>query len=216
MTSKDQQLQRLIDGGVVAIIRAETSAGLLKVVEAIDKGGVKAVEVTMTTPKAIETIAAVAEQYRGDVLVGVGTVLDAETARSAILAGAQFVVSPILSEEVIKMAKRYSKIVVPGAFTPTEIVKAWEYGADIVKVFPTSSVGPEYIKDLKGPLPYIAMLPTGGVTLENAGDFIKAGAIALAVGGNLAGKKAIAEGRYEEITKNARRFVEAVKQARMK
>ncbi len=216
MTSKDQQLQRLIDGGVVAIIRAETSAGLLKVVEAIDKGGVKAVEVTMTTPKAIETIAAVAEQYRGDVLVGVGTVLDAETARSAILAGAQFVVSPILSEEVIKMAKRYSKIVVPGAFTPTEIVKAWEYGADIVKVFPTSSVGPEYIKDLKGPLPYIAMLPTGGVTLENAGDFIKAGAIALAVGGNLAGKKAIAEGRYEEITENARRFVEAVKQARMK
>ncbi len=201
---------------MVAIIRAETSAGLLKVVEAIEKGGVKAVEVTMTTPKAIETIAAVAEQYRGDVLVGVGTVLDAETARSAILAGAQFVVSPILSEQVIKMAKRYSKIVVPGAFTPTEIVKAWECGADIVKVFPTSSVGPEYIKDLKGPLPHIAMLPTGGVTLENAGDFIKAGAIALAVGGNLAGKKAIAEGRYTEITENARRFVEAVRQARTK
>ena len=216
MTSKDVQLQRLIDGGIIAIIRAETSAGLLKVVEAIEKGGVKAVEVTMTTPKAIETIAAVAEQYRGDVLVGVGTVLDAETARLAILAGAQFVVSPILSEEVIKMAKRYSKIVVPGAFTPTEIVKAWECGADIVKVFPTSSVGPEYIKDLKGPLPHIAMLPTGGVTLENAGDFIKAGAIALAVGGNLAGKKAIAEGRYAEISDNARRFVEAVKQARMK
>ena len=204
----------MIQGGIVAIVRADTSDGLLKVVQAIEKGGITAIEVTMTTPAAIETIATVAEKYQGDVLIGVGTVLDAETARNAILAGAQFVVSPILDEEIIKMAKRYTKIVVPGAFTPTEIVRAWERGADIVKVFPTSSVGPKYIKDLKGPLPQIELIPTGGVNLDNAVDFIRAGAAALAVGGNIASKKAIAEGRYDEITENARKFVQVVQKAR--
>lgn len=214
MNEKDKQLQRMIQGGIVAIVRADTSDGLLKVVQAIEKGGITAIEVTMTTPAAIETIATVAEKYQGDVLIGVGTVLDAETARNAILAGAQFVVSPILDEEIIKMAKRYTKIVVPGAFTPTEIVRAWERGADIVKVFPTSSVGPKYIKDLKGPLPQIELIPTGGVNLDNAVDFIRAGAAALAVGGNIASKKAIAEGRYDEITENARKFVQVVQKAR--
>ncbi len=216
MTEKEKNLQSLMDSGIVAIVRANTSEGLLRVVEAIEKGGVRAIEVTMTTPKAIETIAAVTEKYQGDVLVGVGTVLDDATARMAILAGAKFVVAPNLNEEVVRMARRYSRIVMPGAFTPTEIVRAWEAGADVVKVFPTSSVGPDYIKDLKGPLPHISMLPTGGVTVDNAGAFIKAGACAVAVGGNLAGAKAISEGRYEEITQNAARFVEAVKKARAK
>lgn len=216
MTEKDKNLQSLMDSGIVAIVRANTSEGLLRVVEAIEKGGVRAIEVTMTTPKAIETIAAVTEKYQGDVLVGVGTVLDDATARLAILAGAKFVVAPNLNEEVVRMARRYSRIVMPGAFTPTEIVRAWDAGADVVKVFPTSSVGPDYIKDLKGPLPHISMLPTGGVTVENAGAFIKAGACAVAVGGNLASAKAISEGRYEEITQNAARFVEAVKKARAK
>ncbi len=216
MTEKEKNLQSIMDSGIVAIVRANTSEGLLKAVEAIEKGGVKAIEVTMTTPKAIETIAAVTEKYKGEVLVGVGTVLDAETARMAILAGAKFVVSPCLNEEVIKMVRRYSRIMMPGAFTPTEIVRAWECGADVVKVFPTSSVGPEYIKDLKGPLPQISLLPTGGVTVENAGAFIKAGACAVAVGGNLAGAKAISEGLYDQITQNAIKFVEAIKAARAK
>jgi len=216
MTEKEKNLQSLMDSGIVAIVRADTSEGLLRVVAAIEKGGVRAIEVTMTTPKAIETIAAVTEKYQGDVLVGVGTVLDEATARMAILAGAKFVVAPNLNEEVVRMARRYSRIVMPGAFTPTEIVRAWEAGADVVKVFPTSSVGPDYIKDLKGPLPHISMLPTGGVTVDNAGAFIKAGACAVAVGGNLASAKAISEARYEEITQNAARFVAAVKKARAK
>nr|HPI74751.1 2-dehydro-3-deoxyphosphogluconate aldolase [bacterium] len=144
MTEKEKNLQSLMDSGIVAIVRANTSEGLLRVVEAIEKGGVRAIEVTMTTPKAIETIAAVTEKYQGDVLVGVGTVLDEATARMAILAGAKFVVAPNLNEEVVRTARRYSRIVMPGAFTPTEIVRAWEAGADVVKVFPTSSVGPDY------------------------------------------------------------------------
>jgi 2-dehydro-3-deoxyphosphogluconate aldolase/(4S)-4-hydroxy-2-oxoglutarate aldolase len=216
MSKKEENLQRLLDAGLVAIIRAESSAGLMKVVEAIGKGGVTAVEITMTTPNALAIISEVATQYHGSVLIGVGTVLDAETARSAILAGAEFIVGPHLNLNVIRMAKRYSKIVIPGAFSPTEIVTAWENGADLVKIFPTSSVGPAYIRDLKGPLPHISMLPTGGVTLQNAAEFIKAGASALAVGGNLAGKKAIAEERYDEITQNAANFVKVVKEARTK
>jgi len=142
--------------------------------------------------------------------------LDATTARLAILAGGKFVVARNLNEEVVQMARRYSRIVMPGGFTPSEIVRAWEIGADVVKVFPTSSVGPEYIKDLKGPLPHIPMLPTGGVTVENAGLFIKAGACAVAVGGNLASAKAISDGQYEQITQNAKNFVAAVRAARAK
>jgi len=216
MTEKDKNLQVIWDSGIIAIVRANTSEGLLRVVEAIEKGGVKAIEVTMTTPKAIDTIAAVTDKYQGDVLIGVGTVLDAETARLAILAGAKFVVAPNLNEAVVVLVRRYSRIMMPGAFTPTEIVRAWEIGADVVKVFPTSSVGPEYIKDLKGPLPHIQLLPTGGVTVDNAGAFIKAGACAVAVGGNLASAQAISEGAYEQITQNAMRFVEAIKRTRMK
>ena len=215
MATKEEQLNRILDGGIVAIVRTESSEGLMKIVEAIEKGGIKAIEVTMTTPGALEIIKAAAVQFRGEVVIGVGTVLDAETARAAILAGAEFVVSPITDEGVIKVAKRYSKVVMPGAFTATEVVRAWEMGADLVKIFPTSSVGPKYISDLKGPLPHIRMIPTGGVSLETAADFLKAGAAALAVGGNLVSKKAVAAGRYDDITETARKFVEIVQRARM-
>lgn len=215
MLNKNKVLEEIENVGIVAVVRVDSSDGLLKVVEALEQGGVTAVEVTMTTPNAIDVIDKVVKEYSGQVIVGVGTVLDAETARAAILAGAEFVVGPTLNPQVIAMAKRYSKVVVPAGFTPTEILHAWELGADIVKVFPTSSVGPAYIKDIKGPLPQIKLLPTGGVNLDNAGVFIKAGASALAVGGNLVSKKAIAEGNYGIIRDNACRFVEEVKKARI-
>jgi len=149
-----------------------------------------------------------------DVLVGAGTVLDPETARAAILAGADFIVSPTLNLSVIEVCRRYSKIVVPGAFTPTEILTAWEAGADIVKVFPATVGGPRYLMDIRGPLPQIRLVPTGGVTLENTPDFIRAGAVAVAAGTSLVDKKAVSEKRYDLITENARKFVEAVKMAR--
>ena len=215
MLNKNKVLEEIENVGIVAVVRVDSSDGLLKVVEALEQGGVTAIEVTMTTPNAIDVIDKVVKEYSGQVIVGVGTVLDAETARAAILAGAEFVVGPTLNPQVIAMAKRYSKVVVPAGFTPTEILHAWELGADIVKVFPTSSVGPAYIKDIKGPLPQIKLLPTGGVNLDNAGVFIKAGASALAVGGNLVSKKAIAEGNYGIIRDNACRFVEEVKKARI-
>ena len=215
MASKDDVLKKIEEIGIVAVVRVDSSEGLLKVVDALEQGGVTAVEVTMTTPRAIDIIDKVAKEYAGQVLVGVGTVLDAETARAAILAGAEFVVGPTLNPKVIEMARRYNKVVIPAGFTPTEVLRAWELGADIVKVFPTSSVGPAYIKDLKGPLPQIKLLPTGGVRLDNAGEFIKAGALALAVGGNLVNKKAIAEGNYGLIQDTARRFVDEVRKARV-
>lgn len=214
MTDKHKVLEEIERVGVVAVVRVDSSEGLVKIINALEGGGVTTIEVTMTTPKAIDVIANVVEHYSGKVIVGVGTVLDAETARTAILAGAEFVVGPTLNPKVIEMARRYDKVVVPAGFTPTEILHAWELGADIVKVFPTSSVGPAYIKDLKGPLPQIKLMPTGGVRMDNAQDFIKAGASVLAAGGNLVNKKAIAEGDFELIRNSAQRFVQEVKKAR--
>ena len=160
--TKLEQMQRVESCGVVAIIRANSSAELIEVAAAIKAGGVDLIEVTMTTPNALSVISDVAAQYGNEVLVGVGSVLDAETARAAMLAGAEFVVSPVTKPDVIEICNRYSKIVMPGAFTPTEILAAWEAGADYVKVFPSSSGGPSYIKDVKAPLPHIPMIPTGG------------------------------------------------------
>jgi len=214
MTDKLEVLKKIEQVGVVAVVRVDSTKSLLKVFDALEQGGVTAVEVTMTTPKAIDVIANAVEHYAGQVIIGVGTVLDAETARAAILAGAEFVVGPTLNPKVIEMARRYNKMVVPAGFTSTEILHAWELGADIVKVFPTSSVGPAYIKDVKGPLPQIKLMPTGGVRVDNAADFIKAGASVLAVGGNLVSKKAVAEGDFEFIRDAAQRFVEEVKKAR--
>ncbi|MEK6570944.1 MAG: 2-dehydro-3-deoxyphosphogluconate aldolase, partial [Bacteroidota bacterium] len=171
--NRDEVLKKMIDCGVVAVLRAKSSAELLDVSKALYEGGVASIEVTMTTPGALRVIEEVASKMSGQVIVGVGSVLDPETARAAILAGAEYVVGPVLNEEVIRMAKRYSKVVIPGAFTPTEILRAWEAGADVVKVFPATALGPKYFRDILGPLPQVRLTPTGGVTVENTGEFIK-------------------------------------------
>lgn len=209
-------LQRIIDCGVVAILRAKSSAELRDVTQALFTGGAVAIEVTMTTPNALEVVKQVKADLGDSIVMGVGTVLDTETARAAILTGAEFIVSPVVNEEVIRLCRRYGTPVMPGAFTPTEVLRAWDAGADVVKVFPTSSVGPEYIKDLKGPFPQIPMIPTGGVNVDTAGAFIKAGACAVGAGSSLVDRKAVAEGKWEVITDTARRMVEAVQAARKK
>ena len=209
-------LQYMLDSGVVAVVRLDSADQLIRTAQAIREGGVTVIEFTMTTPFALDMIHEAAKTMPKDVLLGAGTVLDPETCRAVILAGAQFVVSPTLNPKVIEMCQRYSKIVVPGALTPTEILTAWECGADIVKVFPASLGGPAYFKDVLAPLPQIRLIPTGGVDLKTTPEFIKAGACAVAVGGNLVDRKAVAEGRFEQITETARKFVEAVKSARGK
>lgn len=214
MSSKDDALKFLLDGGVVAVVRADRSDELVQVVQAISAGGIRAVEITLTTPGALEVIRTCADTFRGQVLIGAGTILDPETARAAILAGAEYLVAPTLNPSVIEICRRYSKIAIPGAFTPTEILTAWECGADLVKVFPATALGPRYFRDLKGPLPQIDLIPTGGVSLENVGEFIRAGASAIAVGGNLVDKKAIAAGDWQALSNTARQYVTAVAEAR--
>jgi len=214
MDEKEKNLQQIIDCGVVAIVRVESAQEAVAVCTAIAKGGVKPIEVTMTVPGAVDAIKEFKSIVKDKVLVGAGTVLDPETARAVILAGAEFVVSPTLNLGVIEVCRRYSKIVIPGTFTPTEILTAWEAGADIVKVFPATVGGPQYLRDIKGPLPQIRLMPTGGVNLENTPDFIRAGAVAVAAGTSLVDKKAVKEKNYDLITETARKFVEAVKRAR--
>ena len=192
----------------------ENSTEAVKSAEALRKGGINIIEVSMVTPGALDAIRAISQKFGEDVLVGAGTVLDSETARAAILAGAEFIIGPTLNREVIKVCNRYSKIVIPGALTPTEILTAWELGADIVKVFPARVLGPRYIKDILAPLPQVRLLPTGGVNLENAGEFLKAGAVAIAVGSALVNKKVVKEGKFDIITEKARKFLEVVNKAR--
>jgi len=184
------------------------------VARAIQVGGVRAIEFTMTTPNAIQIIQQSVREFGEDVLLGAGTVLDAETARAAILAGAEFIVAPTLNPAVIEVCRRYSKVVIPGAFTPTEILTAWECGADFVKVFPAEFGGPAYFKAVLAPLPQVKLVPVGGVSLQTAGEFIRAGAAAVAVGSNLVKKSAIAAKRFDELTELARGFVAAVAKAR--
>jgi 2-dehydro-3-deoxyphosphogluconate aldolase/(4S)-4-hydroxy-2-oxoglutarate aldolase len=206
-------LDRIIDCGVVAVLRADSSAELLDVAGALREGGVVAIEVTMTTPGALKVIEEATAKMK-DSIIGVGTVLDPETARAAILAGAEYIVSPTLHLGVIELAKRYGKIVMPGAFTPTEILTAWQTGADVVKVFPASVGGPAYFKDVKGPLPQVRLMPTGGVDLTTTGAFIKAGACAVGAGSAMVDKKAVTAGKFDVITETARKFVEEVRKAR--
>lgn len=212
-TSKDESLELMLETGVVGVIRTESSRELLQVAEAIREGGVRCIEIAMTTPGALRVIEEVAAEL-DDVLVGAGTVLDPETARMAILAGAEFIVSPTLNFKVIALAKRYGKVVAPGTFSPTEILSAWEAGADIVKVFPATRLGPQYFRDIKAPLPQVRLMPTGGVDASNAADFIRAGADLICVGSALIDKKAIEAGRFEVLTENARKLIEAVKAGR--
>jgi 2-dehydro-3-deoxyphosphogluconate aldolase / (4S)-4-hydroxy-2-oxoglutarate aldolase len=212
---KQQVMARIHDVGVVPVIRAESADEAARVIDAIRAGGVSVLEITMTVPGAVGLIAEVARRVGNDAVVGAGTVLDAETARAVILAGARFVVSPALDLATIACCRRYGVPVAPGALTPTEVVAAWQAGADIVKVFPANAVGgASYIKALKAPLPQIELCPTGGVSLETAADFIKAGASALGVGNDLVDLKALRAGQAQAITEKAKRFVEIVKTAR--
>jgi 2-dehydro-3-deoxyphosphogluconate aldolase / (4S)-4-hydroxy-2-oxoglutarate aldolase len=200
--------------GVVAIIRMQDSSGVRGVVDALARGGVKALEVTMTVPRAIELIAEIAPTLPSDFLFGAGTVVDADTVHRAARAGAQFIVSPVLRPDVIKAAHEDGIPVMPGCFTPTEILTAWDLGADIVKVFPATSVGPSYLKDIRGPLPQVKLMPTGGVSIDNVGDWLKAGAVAVGVGSALLDMKAIAAKQFDVIEANARRMVANVAAAR--
>ena len=214
MNAKEKNLQDITDCGVVAIVRVGSAQEALEVGVAIAEGGVKPIEITMTVPGAIDAIEELKSVVKDEVLVGAGTVLDPETAVAVINAGAEFIVSPTLNLGVIEVCHRYSKIVIPGVFTPTEILTAWEAGADIVKIFPAGVAGPKYLLDIKGPLPQIRLMPTGGVTLENTPDFIRAGAVAVAAGTSLVDKKAVSEKKYDIITENAKNFIAAVKLAR--
>ena len=206
---------RLIETtGVVAVIRLEDPAALRETCDALAAGGVRALEVTMTVPRAVELIEQLASSLPPGFVVGAGTVLDAETARQVILAGARFVVGPVFRPAVIDMAHRYDVPVVPGCFSPTEILGAWEAGADIVKVFPATVLGPGFFKDVRGPLPQVRLMPTGGVTRDNAGQWIEAGAVAIGVGTALVDKAAIQARRFDQIAQNAAHFIQAVQRAR--
>src|ERR1700677_308557 len=200
---KAEVLKALREIGLVPVLRAESETQALALASAIAGGGVTVLEVTMTVPGAIRVMRTLAEQ-RPDILVGAGTVLDPETARMCILEGAQYVVSPALNLRTIEMCHRYGVPVLPGALTPTEIITAWEAGADVIKIFPASALGgAKYLKSVKAPLPQVEMIPTGGVSLATAKEFLEAGAFALGVGADLVDAKAIAEGRPESITENA-------------
>ena len=214
--SKEQYFQQIADAGVIAVIRAPSKESLIDIAQALLAGGVPGIEVTMSTPKAIAGIEMLADQLGDKCVVGVGTVLDAATAKDAIQAGAQFVVSPMFEPEIVETTKRYGKISVPGAFTPTEIMRAWGAGADVVKVFPSTALGPSYFKDILAPLPQLKLTPTGGVDLKNAGEWIKAGAVFLGAGSALVSKDAMAKKDWSSITNNAKAFVDAVKTARAK
>lgn len=213
--NKLEIIKQLEELGLVPVVRASSADEAMQAIEAIKAGGVNVLEITMTVPGAIKVIEKVADKYGSDVLVGAGTVLDPETARACLLAGAQFIVSPALNLNTIALCQRYSAPVMPGVLTPTEVITAWSAGADFVKVFPCGSVGgASYVKNLKGPFPQIKIIPTGGVSLTTAADFIKAGASALGVGTDLVDVKAIREGNAHVVTERARQFVDIVKQAR--
>lgn len=212
--SREQHLQRVVDCGIVAVVRFSDPEPLVDVVRALAEGGVTVAEVTFTVPNAIDVIREAKRQLGDRVLLGAGTVLDPETARAAFLAGAEFVVAPSLNLDVIKICRRYDKLVMPGVFTPTEAITAWEAGADVVKVFPADVLGPAFFKALKGPFPQVKMMPTGGVDLTTAAAFLKAGAVCLGVGGQLVDPKAVAAGDFARITQLARQYVEVVKQHR--
>ena len=213
--SKAAVLQTIRDIGIIPVVRAQSADEAMQAIDAIRAGGISILEITMTVPGAVGVIEEVTKRYGDDALVGAGTVLDAETARVCILAGARFVVSPALNFETIDVCRHNEIAVMPGALTPTEVVQAWSAGADFVKVFPAGAVGgASYIKSLKAPLPQIELVPTGGVSLKTAADFIRAGASALGVGADLVDLKAIREGQQNLITERAREFVKIVQEAR--
>ena len=211
---KTQKLNLIRETGVIAIMRAQSSGQLIAAADAIKAGGVRVIEVTMTTPGALSVIAQASEKYGDEVLFGAGSVLDAETARSAILAGAGFVVAPTLNLDVVALCNRYSVPVVPGCYTPTEMLTAWEAGADMVKLFPASVGGPALIKAIRAPLPQLEIVPVGGVNLDTAVAFIENGAAALGVGSSLINQKLLDAGDMGELTRRAAAFIAKVRQGR--
>ncbi len=214
--SKESHLSQILECGIVAVVRSPDSEQLVEVVRALADGGVTVVEITMTVPDALGVLRQVRRALGERVLLGAGTILDGETARAALLAGAEYLVAPTLNLEVIRLCQRYSKLVMPGAFTPTEILTAWEAGADIVKVFPAEVVGPAFFKAMRGPLPQIRLMPTGGVDLNTAADFLKAGACCLGLGSQLVEPRAVAERNFERIRDLARQYVAIVQSLRGK
>lgn len=212
---REAVLAAIVEIGIVPVVRTESADGAIRAIEAIHRGGIRAAEITMTVPGAIHALEKVADKFGDQIVLGAGTVLDPETARACILAGAQFLVSPSLNLATIELAKRYSKVITPGALTPTEVVTAWQAGGDIIKIFPCSAMGgAKYIKSLRAPLPHIEMIPTGGVSLETVGDFLKAGACAVAVGAELIDSANIREGHFGVFEERAKRFLEAIAKAR--
>jgi 2-dehydro-3-deoxyphosphogluconate aldolase/(4S)-4-hydroxy-2-oxoglutarate aldolase len=212
--SRIDNLSRVLKSGIVAIIRSDDGSRLADVAEALVAGGVEVMEVTFTVPKAHRVLEQVADRLGDKILLGAGTVLDTETARIAMLAGAEFIVSPAVNLDVIRCCRRYDKLIFPGALTPTEVLAAWEAGADVVKIFPSEVTGPGYLKALAGPLPQIRLMPTGGVNLETAAAFLRSGACALGVGGSLVEAKAVAAGDMNRITTLARQYVQIVEETR--
>ncbi|WP_019155347.1 bifunctional 4-hydroxy-2-oxoglutarate aldolase/2-dehydro-3-deoxy-phosphogluconate aldolase [Robertmurraya massiliosenegalensis] len=208
-------IDQIKDSGIVAVIRGANKDNIIPVARALSAGGVKALELTVETPKILSLVEMVADELKDEVIVGVGTVLDPETARASIMAGAKFVFSPVVNVETIKMTKRYGVVSVPGAFTPTEILTAYENGADLIKVFPANLLGPRFFKDMRGPLPHIPLMPTGGIDVSNVGEYIRAGAVAAGAGSTLVDmKQDINEEYCKKVTLKASQFVEEVKRAR--
>ncbi|WP_077214955.1 bifunctional 4-hydroxy-2-oxoglutarate aldolase/2-dehydro-3-deoxy-phosphogluconate aldolase [Bacillus dakarensis] len=207
-------LNRLFDTGVVAVVRRVDEDKVLNVIEALIEGGVIGIELTLDSPNPFQTITEAKKKFGSEAIIGAGTVLDAESTVAAISAGAEFIVAPTLKEETIRAAKRHGKIVIPGAFTPTEILQAHEWGADAVKVFPSSVLGPKFIKDVRGPLGHIQMMTTGGIDLHNIGDFIQAGVAAVGVGGSLLNKDYIQNQQWDKLTQLAKQYTTAVAQAK--
>mgnify|MGYP001806843670 CR=1 FL=1 len=212
--SRETHLSRVLECGLVAVVRAPDPTNLVNVIRAIADGGVTVAEVTFTVPDAVGVIRAAKRELGDKVLLGAGTVLDAETARAALLAGAEFIVSPTVNPDVIKLCRRYDKLVFPGAFTPTEILTAWEAGADVVKVFPAEILGPQFFRAMRGPLPHVKLMPTGGVDLNTAAEYLRAGACCLGVGSQLIDPKAVARQDYEYLRGLAWQYTQAVRLGR--
>src|SRR6266516_4483229 len=200
----DSQLRRVLDCGIVAVVRVSQNDQLVEVAQALADGGVTVVEITMSVPNALDVLRQVRQALGDRLLLGAGTVLDPETARAVLLAGAEFIVAPTLNLDVIRLCRRYDKVVMPGAFTPTEILAAWEAGADVIKVFPAEVLGPAFFKAVRAPLPQVRLMPTGGVDLSTAADFLKAGACCLGIGSQLVEPRAVASGDFQRIGELAR------------
>jgi 2-dehydro-3-deoxyphosphogluconate aldolase/(4S)-4-hydroxy-2-oxoglutarate aldolase len=212
--SRVDDLQQVLEHGMVAILRAPSGEQLVNVARALLEGGINVIEVTLTVPNALEIVSQVRRELGDKVLLGAGSVLDTETARASLLAGAEYIVCPTVNTDIIRLCNRYDKLVMPGAFTPTEVLTAWEAGGDIVKIFPADVGGPSYLQALHGPLPHVRLMPTGGVNLDTLQDFVKAGACAVGLGSALVEKQALLDGDMDRIRDLAAKYVELMRSAR--